>query len=65
MVKYFDTSIKTTFKRSSSRPIRIDHHLHNRDDAKLCLKRGYPMLSMCVHLNVTSVPGRFTFRFHM
>ena len=46
MVKDFDTNLKTLFKASSTRPVRINHHLHSRDDPKLKLKRGYPVLTV-------------------
>ena len=56
MVKDFDTNLKTLFKASSTRPVRINHHLHNRDDPRLGLKRGYPVLTPWVDSAMPDMP---------
>ena len=48
MLQEFDTNIKTLFTLSTNKAVRINHHLHNRDDASLRLKRGYPILTASV-----------------
>ena len=48
MLQEFDANVKTLFTLSTNKPVRINHHLHNRDDANLRLKRGYPILTVSV-----------------
>ena len=46
MLRDFDTNLKTLFSPSTNKPVRINHHLHSKDDANLRLKRGYPILTV-------------------
>ena len=46
MLRDFDTNLKTLFSPTTNKPVRINHHLHSKDDPKLRLKRGYPILTV-------------------
>ena len=46
MMLEFDKNVKPVFKASDKKPYRISYNLHSRDDPKLKLKRGCPILTV-------------------